>query len=533
MAESSAPADDTLTFKGVLHVGKAGVGTFKLTAQQFGWVCTEAGKPNNSDQFGGSDILCAEWQKACAPGRALVKIYFKNGGGVARFTGFRQEDMGRLKTHLHKHFGVDLTEKAIATEGWSWGDWSLEGDCEFQLMMNGKLGLEVPISELSQVSVMGKTDLNLQFQDSGSAAAEDEVLHDLRFFVPGEGDLSAEQLCEELQQRTGSLGSGEVLEQVPDVMLVAPRGKHDFAFFKESLKVHGKSQSYTVKYSNIARLFMLELLEQHEVSLVIALNQPLRQGQQSHELIVLIFDEAKMMVPTMPENLLEELQLQPQGSSHAVFKVAASLMKKLSGQSIISPTKQFGTGGKSGKEVCFKCNHKSSPGFLFPFKKALLFVKKPAIYIRYDQIENAEFQHGGQMRRASFDLVLQRKGLPAIEFSQVAKDSLEALSTGLKEMGVDIVNQVETTGQIAAQKRRGPEVEAGTRPRRSAASTSTSSRKQQAEDEGGDDGPEDEEDDDDYDEEGDEGSVPSSEGEMSYEEEEEDKPAKKRAKKGR
>jgi len=63
---------------------------------------------------------------------------------------------------MKKHFKVQLEEQPVATEGWSWGDWRLSAEDDFQIMINNKLVAEVPLSDLSQVTVMGKTDLNIE-----------------------------------------------------------------------------------------------------------------------------------------------------------------------------------------------------------------------------------------------------------------------------------------------------------------------------------------------------------------------------------
>merc|ERR1719407_282538 len=104
-------------------------------------------------------------------------------------------------------------------------------------MIDGKLGLEVPIGKLGQVTAQGKTDLNLELQNKIADPA-DEVLHEIRLQVIPER-VSAETLQLELQQKAGLSERGEALGRLSDIMLVAPRGKHDLSFFKNSLKIHG------------------------------------------------------------------------------------------------------------------------------------------------------------------------------------------------------------------------------------------------------------------------------------------------------
>ena len=55
----------------------------------------------------------------------------------------------------------------------------IEGDADLRIVMDGKFGMDMPVSELSQVSSLGKADLNLEFQEDTSVAPADEVLHDV------------------------------------------------------------------------------------------------------------------------------------------------------------------------------------------------------------------------------------------------------------------------------------------------------------------------------------------------------------------
>jgi len=518
-----------LKFSGISHVGKAGVGTFKLNEQQLGWVCTESTAGQAATvAFVGKEIASAEWQHACGKGRALLKLRFQGeAGSVLCFIGFRQEDFAALKSHMQTHFSVSLLEQRMATRGGSWFDWSLEGGQELRLMVDGKAGIDISLGDLSQISTVGKNELNLEFQE-GASAPGDEVIHEMRLFVPSTeagAELSAEQLKEELQKRTGLSATGEVIARIRDIAVVQPRGKHDFEFFQQAMKVHGKTQTYTVKYSSIQRCFLLEMPTDAR-ALVIHLDQPLRQGQQLHSFLVLTFEKDRRIAAEMPEEMLRTLDFNP-GEEYEVYSVVGKLIKQLSQKSFISQTVEFKNLLRDGQS-CVRCSYKTQPGFLFPTKRSMIFVPKPVLWIKYDEIEGLEFKTS-QMRKSSFDLVVLLKGQQVLEFSQLERGRvLEALFTFFQTHELKIVNVDEVRCWISPSSSRAKQISPAQLVRVEGNAGSASSNARPVQKHQDDDG--ENEDDEDY-EEPDDDDDDNSSADLEDDIDEEEEPQKKRAKK--
>jgi len=492
-----------------------------LTSEQLGWICTEQGSSDAKVQFAGAEVASAAWHRSCGKGRGLLKLRFKGDGGISRFAGFKQEDLGALKAHMKKHFKVQLEEQPVATEGWSWGDWRLSAEDDFQIMINNKLGAEVPLSDLSQVTVMGKTDLNIELMEDDTAKPGDDILNEVRFYIPGvslptAGGLSeqpAERLRDEIQKLAGVSATGEVIAHVPDLPVVAPRGRHDFEFCDNSVKIHGKTQTYTTKYRNISRLFLLTMPNDNQLVFVMGLEQPLRQGQQLHQFLVLTLDKERMIsVKNIPKERLQAMSMSPT-EDQPVYSLVAKLFKELSGKAVIAAASEFKELQGTNGSFCVRCSYKAQPGFLFPLKKSMLFVTKPVVWIRYDNVDNIEFGVA-QMRRNSFDLAIHTTSKTTIEFSQVDRQVYEAVLTFFQRMGVKIANFKEVSSQIAAP---------ATRTR----GNKTGKLEQDL-------APEDEEDDEDYeDEEADADESDDDNEDDSEPEEEEKKPPAKRARRGK
>lgn len=422
---------DNLKFSGISHAGKAGVGVFKLTADQLGWKCTEQGVPDSQVQYAGQDVMAAEWLNACGRKR-LLKICFKEAGGVSRFAGFEKSHFASLKAHLAKHFNVDLAEVLVSTNGWSWGDVNLEGDNELKLMSDEKIGLEVPLGDLGQVAVRGKTDVVLEMQADGDKA-DDEVLCEIVFQVVPE-KISTDTLQQELQQKAGLSERGEAVGRISDVMLVAPRGKHELEFFRQTMKVHGKTQTYTVKYKSIARLFLLTLPGKTEVVLVVGLDQPLRSGQQLNYFLVFQLNADARMLPNLPPEKMKAYNLNP-GESQLTYIIMSKLLKDLSGKVLVAPASDLQT--KNGSHSV-GCSHKAQRGHLYPMKKSMLFIVKPVVWIRYDEIVSIEFLTG-RTRAKSFDILVKLKDKAPVEFSQMEKEDIDALNAFFNTVGIQVV----------------------------------------------------------------------------------------------
>jgi len=514
----------SLKFPNITHVGKAGVGLFKATSDQFGFKRTEPGLPDHLVQFAGKEVASAEWQNACGR-KYLLKFSLKQDGAdhppVMKFTGFDKKDFEKLKAHLTKHFSIELAEVVVATQGWSWGD-IVENDTELRIMAGDKLGFEVPISNLGQVTAQ-KGDLSIELQDMTDGPS-DEVLHEIRLQVVPER-LSAETLQQELQQKAGLSERGEAIARISDVMLVAPRGKHDIEFFKTIIKVHGKSQTYTVQYKHIARLFLMTLPGEKDIALVVGLDQPLRSGTQVNNFLIFIIQKASEMIPNLPDERLKEYSMAA-GSNTAVYGLLARLLKDLSGKPVTAPASDLKT---RNKVHCLKCSHKAQPGFLFPMKKSLIFITKPVVWLRYDEIDSIEFIKG-LSRARSFDIIVHVSGNPEVEFLQMEAEDRDELIRFFQTVNVRLIN-AETTKTRENRSQLSIEDPAPSRPRGEAASSARETPEAGKEGGGGDDDDEDDEDFDDEAESSSEGSEPAPDDDDVESEDDDEAPKKKKQRK--
>ena len=69
------------------------------------------------------------------------------------------------------------------------------------------------------------------------------------------------------------------------------------------------------------------------------------------------------------------------------------------------------------------CGHKSNTGFLYPMDKGLIFVHKPTVYVKYEQIACVNFARvsGGGGASRSFDFEVDLKNGNGYTFSSIMK----------------------------------------------------------------------------------------------------------------
>lgn len=421
---------DALLFHEISLVGESGTGSFKTDSNKLGWHKNVASK--RSFEAPGTDIVSAQLQRTCGPtaSAGVLKVVFKS-GECRRFAGFSERSLNAIKAHLKQHFGVLATEVNAATEGFSWGDWQLQTEPrELQIHSGGEnISFELDLADLSQVRCTGKSELSLEFKPM-AIAEDEEALQEIRFFVPGgtseSGDLSAQLLKEEIE-KCSSGGSGgltaadKLRARFPDILVEAPRGRHDFEFYKDVLKVYGKTQSYMINYTSIKRIFMVHIPEKRPATtfLLLGLSPPLRYGKQDQAILVLNFETEKMRKVDFGDELLKQAEmLQFKGQEQSIWSVVARVLKHFTTQTIIAVASAF-KDTCPGKVEAVRCTYKTTPVYLMFAMKSMMLAPKPAEWMRYDLLESVEFMLSSQ-RRNTFGLrVIRKDGKAVLELEQI------------------------------------------------------------------------------------------------------------------
>jgi structure-specific recognition protein 1 len=235
--------------------------------------------------------------------------------------------------------------------------------------------------------------------------------------VEGEGEErekeqqgAAEAIYKQIVERA-KIGefAGESLATLLDVNLSVPRGKYTVDFYQKSIRFHGMTFNYTIEYKNITRGFILPMTNESQVSIVLQLNKdkPIYQGQTVYRYIVIQIKkeiEVDLKTKVSPEAMennpkLSELKAEYSGPQ---FQVLVELLNATGGINLIQPGNHFKS--KAG-QPCVKANVKAQAGWLYMLKNSLIFIPKPILYFRVEDIQAVEF-HRINASNKQFDIKL-------------------------------------------------------------------------------------------------------------------------------
>lgn len=220
--------------------------------------------------------------------------------------------------------------------------------------------------------------------------------------------------------------------------------------------MRGQKYDYKIKYDDISRLFLLPKPDDVHMAFVIALDKPIRQGQQRYQHLVLQTskDPDEVNVNLDEDTLKKEYggDLQPvmRGSfSNLVAKTFKVIAKK----KVFIP----GNFSNANQQSCVKCALRANEGLLYPLEKQFVFIHKPPVLIRFNEVESVEFQRyaGGQGSTRNFDLavILKSSALAGgssqeYTFSGIDRSDYAGLYNFLSGKNIRIKNLQETSAEV-------------------------------------------------------------------------------------
>lgn len=356
-----------------------------------------------------------------------------------RFDGFPTNDFEILRETLQKKYQLELTPLSISAAGTQYGLTSVKNKSlifrhcvldemneegqEFEPRAEDEM-LSLDLAEVSQCVLPGnnRNEIELQFPESDTVEAGTDQLVSIRLYIPPDpdadpADKQASTAAELLQQKI--MQTASIRKTTGDVIVsfdqnkgtfLTPRGRYAIELYDYFLRMRGQKYDYKIKYDDINRLFLLPKPDEVHMAFVIALDKPIRQGQQRYQYLVL---QASKDPDEVAVNLDEEsLQKDYNGELQPVMRGSlANLIAKTF--KVISRKKVFipGKFANANQQACVKCAVRANEGLLYPLEKQFVFIHKPPILIRFNEVESVEFQRyaGGQGSTRNFDLCVNLK----------------------------------------------------------------------------------------------------------------------------
>lgn len=177
------------------------------------------------------------------------------------------------------------------------------------------------------------------------------------------------------------------------------------------------------------------------------LDPPIKQGQTRYHYLVFSFmqeDETDLELPFTEEELKEKyegkLEKEMKGPT---FEIVSKLMKAMVNRKITVPGAFMGHSGTPA----ISCSYKAASGFLYPLERGFMFVYKPPIFVKFDDVQAVNFARSGGSNR-SFDIEIKTRGDTIYTFSSIEKDEYSRLYEFLKSKKIT----VKSTGKMDASK---------------------------------------------------------------------------------
>ncbi|TRY50600.1 PH1/SSRP1-like domain containing protein [Cryptosporidium tyzzeri] len=439
-----------LSYGNIRGLGYQDQGIFKASKELFGW---KNRRTNATYHYKPEEVMGIEWiQTSCEDSSCQLRVFIREKKDCIHFTGFKTEDYSVIKSHFETYYGINLETKELNTKGINWGDLTIHNDT-ICIGNEGKVMMYVPSVNINQIAMPSKSELVLEFNEGVNAGEDCDELMEIRLFVPnqensldGNSLSSAEKLRSDLLKLTG-IGSSGSMDKVcrwNDIHLLVPRGRYEIEVLVNCLKLHGKSFDYTILFQSISRLFLLPRPGTSLVNLVIALETPMRQGNTKYPFVVMQFDTQQDENIEMPLNLSEKEIQRFTGLSPIMtgkfWDIVTRILKSLTGHSIIVP----GDFRSASMYHCIRCSFKAQDGLLYPLNRSFIFITKPVILIRFDDILNIEFSRMGGNQTRFFELTITIRGGGDYSFTSIDKAEYNPLIKFLQEKNIRIKNLQES-----------------------------------------------------------------------------------------
>jgi len=394
-----------------------------------------------------------------------------------RFDGFPHSDHERLSEALRSFFGVALKRHGMSAAGSSWGNTDIsnrhlvfrqcvledaeeEGE-EFE-PRDGDEMMSLDLGEVSQCVLPGnnRNEIEMQFLESDTVEAGTDSLVAIRFYVPPDQDADptdndAPTPAEVLQDRMMKIASvkktsGSIIAEFDESKgtFLTPRGRYSIELYDSFLRMRGAKYDYKIKYDDISRLFLLPKQDDAHTAFVIALDKPIRQGQQRYQMLVMqcTKEQSELTINLDEKILLKEYGGELQAIMHGSFSnLVAKTFKVITKKKVFIP----GKFANANQQACVKCALRANEGHLYPLEKQFIFIHKPAVLIRFDEVESVEFQRyaRGQGSTRNFDLCVSLHDTPGdnlstkeYTFSGIDKTNYAALYSFLSGKKIRIKN---------------------------------------------------------------------------------------------
>ncbi|XP_046830309.1 FACT complex subunit Ssrp1 [Vespa velutina] len=389
-------------------------GRLKLTDQHIIFKNQKTGKV---EQISASDMEMVNYQKFI--GTWGLRIFLKN-GTLHRFRGFKEGDQEKIAKFFSVNYKKDMLEKELSLKGWNWGTAKFNGSV-LSFDVGNHTAFEIPLYDVSQCNT-GKNEVTLEFHQNDDAPVS---LMEMRFHIPISDSADqdpVEAFHQQVMEKASVISvSGDAIAIFREIQCLTPRGRYDIKIFQSFFQLHGKTFDYKIPMSTVLRLFLLPHKDNRQMYFVVSLDPPIKQGQTRYHYLVLLFnqeEETSIELPFSEKELKEKYEEKlTKELSGPTYEVLGKVMKVIINRKLTGPGHFLGHSGTPA----IGCSFKAAAGYLYPLERGFIYVHKPPIHIRFEEITSVNFARGGGSTR-SFDFEIELNTGVVHTFSSIEKE---------------------------------------------------------------------------------------------------------------
>lgn len=237
-----------------------------------------------------------------------------------------------------------------------------------------------------------------------------------------------------------------------------PRATMDVTLYSQQFKLVGPTYDFTVKYKSVTDMFVLPSLN-HQKYVVLSVDPPLRKGQTMYTHVIALFAEdddevqTRCVLPADFDDRFSEFKFKEKVSPVMNMSMEETLvcLLRLFCSTPGRPMKinKAGQFKDNADEFPFvKCSVGANTGSLYLLDKCFVFLEKPSIVIKYDDVDSITFDRKQKNAGNSFDLKIKQipsktdqssgKDGKALEFNLIPKKEFERMSAFFEAVSNDV-----------------------------------------------------------------------------------------------
>lgn len=317
---------------------------------------------------------------------------------IFSFTNIEETLVEKLKDICYKWYNQIVYFKELNIYTPTSGSLSVD---DIKVVFGGeKTSFDFPISNIESV-YESKNDLVFIFKDSKAGVSE------LTFSTQNKN------LAKHLRESS----SKSELVTFESIQTVFPRGKMNYVFYEDYVKIIGQTHSHKLFYSDIKEMYLVDKdLNDKYCAIKI---EPLRQGNTKYDFLVLSFDDAEC-----------DFEANDKSYKGLLSDVFTELVCDLASVQV-----------EKGKNP-IKCISKAYEGAIYILEKSLLFLPK-AVLINVSDITLVEFSRINFSRLTSktFDMRIMSDGM-LYNFDGLPKEDFSTLEQFLCSHGVKVQSEI-------------------------------------------------------------------------------------------